>query len=239
MTKYFKPCTKAPDQTNKYYRLISGGGYSPCIPGRPNYSKDGKSALNNCVGWSWGRMAEIEEDPHCKVGCAPGRSYPGDAYMWLDYSKRRGFKTGTVPKLGAVAVWISRKNRRVGHVGNVETVNDDGTWGSSESGLDTSVSWWSRLYPKSSYKAGYVFQGFIYSPTEWIPEPEPELKAGDKVRIIGEGNSQANGKGSTAYGIGYVRYIYKIYEGSEYPYRVGFTNGVTTGFYKAEALEKI
>lgn len=240
MANIFTPRTKAPEQNNKYYRLIAGGGVSPCIAGRPNYAPDGKSALNNCVGYSWGRMAELEKDPVIKVGCYPGHSYPSDAYLWLDNSKKQGFKTGLTPKLGAVAVWISNRNKKKGHVGNVEAINADGSWKSSESGLDTSPSWWSNTYNKKSYKAGYSFLGFIYSPTEWTEkEPEPEFKKGDKVRIIARGNSQASGKGLPAGGIGYTRYILKVWVGKPYPYQVGSLNGTTTGYYKAEALKKL
>jgi len=242
MAEVFTPRTKAPEQDNKYYRLIAGGGYSPCIPGRPNYSPDGKSALNNCVGYSWGRMAELEQDPAIKVGCYPGHSYPSDAYVWLSNSQKQGFKTGSVPKLGAVAVWVSNRNPRRGHVANVEKVNSDGSWKSSESGLDTRPSWWSNTYNSKSYKAGYKFLGFIYSPTEWVekkPTPAPAFKKGDKVRIIAKGNSQASGKGIPSGGIGYVRYVLRIIVGAVYPYQVGSSNGVTTGFYKAEALKKL
>lgn len=64
-----------------------------------------------------------------------------------------------------------------------------------------------------------------------------ELEVGDKVEIVGTGNGQANGKGKTAYGIGWTREILGIYDG-EFPYRVGSGRG-TTGFYKKEALKKL
>ena len=239
-TKTFTPRTAAPKQDNKYYRLIAGGGVSPCIAGRPNYSSDGKSALNNCVGYCWGRSAELEEDPAIKIGCFPGHNYPSDAYVWLQNSVKQGFKTGTSPKLGAVAVWVSNRNKKKGHVATVEKINADGSWKSSESGYDTTPSWWSNTYSKTSYKAGYSFKGFIYLPTDW-KEKEPELpfKVGDRVRIVAKGNSQASGKGLIAGGVGYVRYVLKIHVGQPYPYQVGSSNGVTTGYYKAEALKKL
>ena len=63
---------------------------------------------------------------------------------------------------------------------------------------------------------------------------------GCKVEIIGTGNGQADGKGKTAYGIGYKRKIKKVLDKSKYPYpyKVGNALG-TTGFYKASALKKI
>lgn len=70
-----------------------------------------------------------------------------------------------------------------------------------------------------------------------ILHPADELKVGDKVEIIATGNGQANGKGKTAYGIGWTREILGIYDGA-FPYRVGSGRG-TTGFYKKEALKKL
>lgn len=73
------------------------------------------------------------------------------------------------------------------------------------------------------------------------PQPQPTpvaLKVGDKVKIIGYGKAQANGGGKTAGGIGWTRYIKKIYTGQPYPYQVGNGTG-TTGFYKDSALKKI
>lgn len=62
------------------------------------------------------------------------------------------------------------------------------------------------------------------------------LRAGDKVKIIGTGKAAADGSGGDAYGIGWIRYIQDVYENGAYPFRVG---GATTGFYQADALEKI
>lgn len=66
---------------------------------------------------------------------------------------------------------------------------------------------------------------------------EPSLKVGDSVKIIGTGNGSSKGTANTAYGIGWTRSILKIWDGRQYPYQVGNKTG-TTGFYKAEALQK-
>lgn len=80
-------------------------------------------------------------------------------------------------------------------------------------------------------------------PAKPATKPSSGFKEGDKVKIIGKGNGQADGKGQVAYGIGYVRYITKIYSKSAYPYQVGNkgkTDGANTlGFYKANALRKL
>lgn len=68
-----------------------------------------------------------------------------------------------------------------------------------------------------------------------------ELKVGDRVRIVGSyASSSTAGEDDAIHtrAVGWKRVILKIYEGREYPYRVGNETG-TTGFFKAESLEKI
>ena len=78
-----------------------------------------------------------------------------------------------------------------------------------------------------------------YEPIPEPPKPTPiELKVGDKVRIVGTGKASSYGDNPTAGGIGWNREILKIYNGRPYPYMVG-ANGVATGFYKADALQKL
>ena len=76
-------------------------------------------------------------------------------------------------------------------------------------------------------------------PTPVPPTPTPtELKVGDKVQIIGTGNGSSYGGSNTAYGLGWTRYILRIWSGRPYPYQVGNNTG-TTGFYKENALKKL
>lgn len=65
------------------------------------------------------------------------------------------------------------------------------------------------------------------------------LKVGDKVLIIGEYAISYDGE-LTGYNkaIGWEREILAIYDGEDYPYQVGNTEG-TTGFFKILSLEKI
>lgn len=74
--------------------------------------------------------------------------------------------------------------------------------------------------------------------TNPTPAPSNELKVGDKVKIVGKGNGSSYGDSNTAGGIGWEREILKIWSGRSYPYQVGNKTG-TTGFYKADALQKI
>lgn len=88
----------------------------------------------------------------------------------------------------------------------------------------------------------YVDPTPVPEPTP-TPEPVPTgLQVGDCVEIIAHGNGSSNGNANVAHGIGWTRYITKIYEGRPYPYQVGnkgLTDGAnTTGFYKETALRK-
>lgn len=74
--------------------------------------------------------------------------------------------------------------------------------------------------------------------TKPAPTPSNELKAGDKVKIVGKGNGSSYGTSNTAGGIGWEREILKVWTGRPYPYQVGNSTG-TTGFYKADALQKM
>lgn len=72
-----------------------------------------------------------------------------------------------------------------------------------------------------------------------VPPVPEELHVGDKVKIVKTGKSSSYGNNPTAGGIGWIREILKIYNGRPYPYQVGIRGKGTTGFYKADALEKV
>lgn len=97
-----------------------------------------------------------------------------------------------------------------------------------------------EIMPGKKAESAEVPATVIPEPTTVAPTPTPAastLKVGDSVKIIGTGNGSSYGKSNTAYGIGWTRQILKIYENRAYPYQVGNNKG-TTGFYKAEALQK-
>ena len=234
----FKRRTTAPENSNKYYIRKLFGGYSPCIAGLPNAIGSLKSSLANCVGYAWGRSAEICNNPLLKIGYqGVAGSHPVDAYNWYKYANNVGFKTGNKPKLGAVACWRNSSNTS-GHVAVVEHIMPNGCVVVSESSYKGYI-WRETTLSSTMYKKGLIFQGFIYQNEDFEEETDEELRVGDIVEITGEGNSQANGRGLRARGIGYKRYIYKIYKGYAYPYRVGYMNGVTTGYYMRGALKKV
>lgn len=135
--------------------------YCVVEPETHSFTLDGGELTGNCVGYAHGRFSEIL-----------GRFYAGlptcNAGNWIDELKKssHGLSWGTVPKLGAVAVW--KNPGKAGHVAVVEAINEDGTIMLSESGY--SASWNTRFWnsgPRSGpnwYGGSYVFQGFVYNP---------------------------------------------------------------------------
>lgn len=84
---------------------------------------------------------------------------------------------------------------------------------------------------------GWMDESSIAKYVEPAPVVTNTLHVGDTVKIIGTGNGSSYGTSGTAYGIGWTRTVLKIWEGRKYPYQIGNNTG-TTGFYKAEALQK-
>ena len=70
-----------------------------------------------------------------------------------------------------------------------------------------------------------------------VPVVTQEFEKGAKVKIVGSGNGSSYGTGKTAYGIGWTRYVLDYYPGRAYPYKIGNNSG-TTGYYKADALQR-
>lgn len=274
MAEVFKPQLKAPALDDPWFIRKDAGGYSPCIPGKPLRAKG--NTLANCVGWAWGISAKREHDKHCNIGCVAGVSYPQNAGSW--FKKLNGRKSGKTPKLGAVAVWKSKKS---GHVATVEEIHDDGSILCAESSYNGKI-FRTVEYPSNYKKTGYTFLGFIYLKTEFSPQKSDEeiaqevidgkwgdgadlvqrlteagydydsiqtivdrileeknkLHVGDRVRIVNQGAASAAG-GKPAYGIGWTRYVLAIHEHAAYPYQIGIAKKGTTGFYKADALQKL
>lgn len=236
MTTYYKR-TEAPSKDDKNYIKTTYGGYNYCI----NISNG--QVLPNCVGYAWGRWRELLGEKH--------NLSRGNAENWWEHKDE--YERGSKPRLGAVACWKQGKtgvsSDGAGHVAIVEDYGDG--WikvsQSNYKGVRFEVV---KYYDKGNgyENKGLEFQGFIYCPINYEEEAREEepkkeepkkdgLKVGDCVIIKEKGNANCYGTGRTAYGIGWKRYILRIMPGKPYPYKIGI-NGIATGWYKKEAIEK-
>ena len=237
----FTPRTTKPGANNKYYIRKAQGGYSPCILGRPTDPEC--NVLANCVGYAIGRFNEEIDAGKIKYWASMNaENFYANAWKW-------DLQTGQEAKVGAVMCWEG-KGSLAGHVAIVEKVISPTEVLTSESAYE-GKAFYNKTRKKGSNgnwgaSSSYKFNGFIYNPA--IPDPEPpkptyKFKVGDKVKIIGTGNANANGTGNKAGGIGWIRYVTKIYAGKPYPYQVGKKGSTaskdTTGFYQEDALKKV
>lgn len=248
--------TSKPEAGNKFYNNGNNGGWSWCINGKP--TDKGCNVLANCVGYACGRFNEIIGKMQYKTLCC-------NAENFVEAAKKAGLTVVNYPTLGGIMVWQKGATLSgsdgAGHVAIVERIDGPNKIYTSESGYG-GTAFWNQYRNNDNNRwqmaSGYKFRGCIINPAigdvHWVeptpepPKPEPtptpkptpstELKVGDKVKIIGKGNGDSYGTSNTAYGIGWTREILKIYTGRKYPYRVGNHTG-TTGFYKADALQKL
>lgn len=117
----------------------------------------GGEITGQCVGYAWGRFAEIMNGtpqglPTCNAGdwyAAVGNAYP----------------KGSTPKLGAVLVL--KKPGGAGHVAVVEEIYSDGSILLSNSAYgryDKYYFYTCKQTPPNYYSSPYQFVGFIYNP---------------------------------------------------------------------------
>lgn len=225
---------------SKFFIPYAKGGYS-----KYKNERDSKThrLLPNCTGGAFGiAMQFLGTTDYKKVGLP--RAHAKDWYGFADWERSR------FPVIGAIACWGGKGN---GHVGVVVDVKRDSNGNviaveileSSYYSYDEKD--WRRGWNTYKYnpntgtltKSHYKFLGYLLPPNI---KPDPvadKLCKGDKVKIIGKGNSRKDGKGKTSGGIGYTRYILKIYPNYAYPYQVGNAKGTITGYYKANALKKV
>ena len=251
----YVPQLTRPAQDDPYYIRKSYGGYSPCVPGSPEWFPG--SALANCVGYCWGRSAYLEQNPNCNIGFTNTTTWPVNAWDWIRYPHGRTISL-TVPQLGAVACWI-RNDGKSGHVATVEVIDSAGNCRCSESGYGLTTIFRTKLYYNDGTggleKSGFTFQGYIYLnfPDGPPPGPDPipstdviypiavgdEYVPGSRVIICAPGRAFPDGQGGIAYGIGWQRYIQEVLNGEQRPFKVGRLNGGTTGYYTEQALKLI
>lgn len=159
----FNPRLTAPSSSNKYYN----SNMNPFVPaGYGMFQNNG-----NCTAYAYGRFMEEANMSKCNLSV-------GNAEKW--YTKNDGYKRGQTPKLGAVACWEGLGSA-AGHVAIVEQINSDGTITLSNSGWQYKLFYLTKIRAPYNIGSGYRFQGFIYNPTQFDPEPTP-TPTGDKYQ---------------------------------------------------------
>lgn len=158
--------------TSQPYAVCKGLEYSTryepvyCVvePVTHTFTLGGGELTGNCVGYAFGRFAEImnsypEGLPNCNAG------------DWYDTDTTHEKSSDPyAPKLGAAIVWT--KAGAAGHVAIVESIEKDSSGNvvsivTSESGWQKSWSerfWTSTRQPPNYSTGNYVFKGFIYNP---------------------------------------------------------------------------
>ena len=236
----------------------------------PNYNPYASPSycMANCTTYAYGRALEIGGPAPLVAGAYPSAyrwaAYLGNGWTAIPWDPTK-VEPGDILQYGDYYAGNTAQN----HVAFVEDVNQNGivTSNSNFTSRNTSLGLQGicDYFQSSTYLQNRFFnvatETYAGTPT-WIlknpynpgPVPPlpgdtdvqypiaipPDLHVGDRVRIIGTGKASTDGSGNIAYGIGWIRYIQRIYENGEYPFKVGFRNGRgTTGFYKAEALQKI
>lgn len=166
----YVPRLTGPSNSNLYYIKTTHGGYNKCIV----INSTTGSVLPNCTGYAWGRFMECQDNVH---DCDLSR---GDAGNW--YGHADGYTRGQTPKLGAVICWD--KVGGAGHVAIVEKIKSNGDITTSNSAYNGRRFFLEDLKASNNYKRGssYIFQGFIYNPTDF--EHKDSKKGKNKFKWV-------------------------------------------------------
>ena len=228
-------------RNSKYFIPHTFGGYNKYTNVRNTKTH---ALLPNCTGGAYGLALQYMQTTDYKK-CELPRD---DAGRWYLYNTN--WKKSKYPVIGAICCW---KNGNKGHVavvkdvkrnanGNVTAVEILESSYYSYNKKDWRCGWNTYKYNANTgylTKSGYTFQGYLLCPNITLDPITDELKVGDKVEIIAKGNSRKDGKGKTSGGIGWTRYILKVFPTAKYPYQIGNAKGVITGYYTAKALKKV
>ena len=224
---------------SKYFIPHTFNGYSKYVNVRNTKTH---TLLPNCTSGAYGLALQFCQTKDYKKVDLPR----ADAKNWYNNS---GWKKSKFPVIGAICCWT---NNSKGHVAVVKDVvrNKNGNatavttiessyYGYNKQDWRIGKTYKYNANTGSLTKSGYSFQGYLLCPNVSIDPVADEMKVGDKVKIIAAGNSRRDGKGKTSKGIGWTRYILKIFPNDKYPYQIGNAKGTVTGYYQASALKKV
>lgn len=148
----FEKRLSAPSKSNKHY--YSGNIFYQCGYGMPN-----------CTCFAFGRWQEL----YAIHGISEKvKLCTSNAENWYKYND--GYKRGSKPKLGAVAVWrkgqVGVSSDGAGHVAVVEEVYSDGSFLTSNSAWG-GANFYTQKYSGNYNNGSYIFLGFIYFPIDF------------------------------------------------------------------------
>lgn len=141
----------APLKSNKYYGLPD-----PFITNGFGMFNNG----GNCTDYGYCRYREAQQDMN-----ASDKLPTNNAYNWYEEAKRKGFKVGTTPKIGAIAVFGNPKKKK-GHIAFVEDVLNGYV-------LYSSSAWKKYIFKTKKLKIGAAWGiglpliGYIYPNVEF------------------------------------------------------------------------
>ena len=121
---------------------------------------DGHILTGQCVGYAWGRWAEI-------LGTRNHRLPTRNARTIFDDAKSVNLKVSkTTPRIGAAMVWGGTK---CGHVGIVEKIEPNGDIWLSDSNYGSLWFRYDKIYKSSGYRSygGKPLIGFVYLPVNY------------------------------------------------------------------------
>ncbi len=203
----FTPRLVAPSYTNPYYIHVNYGGNNRAYI----VNRATGTVLPNCVGYAWGRAAEIlGRDPKLSVGHAKTmytRTWDGFA------------RNPNVPKVGAIACW---DGIIWGHVAVVEEVNGNRVtlsqsgWGGPRFSLKRNIiapkkgdsfSYWTNdgRFERCTFQ-GYIYIGDFVPDSQVSPSPTNSVSLTPDNRAIGESvtASWSAVSGATSYDVSLI-----------------------------------
>lgn len=166
----YNPRTTAPASSNVFFQGKPYTGSSSSKGQCTWYAMGRSSELLGAQANNWSGYPSIDNPMLTRTG------YP-NAKEWIKYAN---WKTGTTPKLGAIAVW----NGTAGHVAVVEKIDGDDIYISDYNKIASKTFWYGKI-DVNTYNGKGNFLGYIYNPNEYSSEdlPDPVEKNSNKDQI--------------------------------------------------------
>lgn len=206
--------------------------------------------LPNCTTYCYGRIMEQYIQQGYDISDRTSSYNPywwnangshfGDAQNWYNNASNR-WQKGSKAKLGAIACWGA--NGLGGHVAIVEAINDDGTVNLSESHYGGAIFQYVQnqrlVIGQMDSRIGGVFQGYIYIPLSYNGQNNLIFyRRGDYIKILKWGRASSYGSMPIAKGVGWNRYVLRVFKDRPYPLQIGdIKTGITTGFYTYDSVQ--